>query len=202
MTPITDWTKGNTFRWTTEAQLAFESIKEAMCNPPILRLPDFSKPFEVDCDASNTCIEAVLIQEGRPIAYFSEKLNRSKVNYSAYDKEFYAMVRTLEHWSHYLKGQSFILHSDHESLKHIYGQSKLSAKHTRWVEFMQSFNFVAKFKTGKTNIVADALSRRAHLLAILDAKILGFEMIKEQYHTDPDFSTLYQQCNQQPQGSV
>ena len=110
------------------------------------------------------------------------------------------MVRALEHLSHYLKGQPFILHSDHESLKHICGQSKISSKHARWVEFIQSFNFVAKHKIGKTNIVADALSRRAHLLAISDAKILGFEMIKEQYHTDPDFSTLYQQCNQQPQG--
>ena len=110
------------------------------------------------------------------------------------------MVRALEHWSHYLKGQPFVLNSDHESLKHISGQNKLSAKHARWVEFMQSFNFVAKYKTGKTNTVADALSRRAHLLAILDAKVLGFEIIKEQYQTDPDFSTLYQQCSQQPQG--
>ena len=55
---------------------------------------------------------------------------------------------------------------------------------------MQSFTFVAKYKTGKTNVVVDALSRRTHLLAILDAKVLGFEMIKEQYQTDPDISTL------------
>ena len=65
---------------------------------------------------------------------------------------------------------------------------------------MQSFNFVAKYKTGKTNIVANASSRRAHLLAILDAKVIGFEMIKEQCQTDPDFSIIYQQCSKQPQG--
>lgn len=63
---------------------------------------------------------------------------------------------------------------------------------------MQSFNFVVKYKTGWSNVVADALSRRTHLLAILDAKVLGFEMIKEQYATDPDFGTLYQQRSQQP----
>ena len=200
MTPITDCTKGNTFKWTIEAQLDFEEIKRAMCNPLILRLPNFSKPFEVECDASNTGIGAVLVQEGKHVAYFNEKLNKSRSNYSAYDKEFYAMVRALEYWSHYLKGQPFILHSDHESLKHISGQSRLSAKHARWVEFMQSFNFLAKYKTGKTNIVTDALSRRAHRLAILDANVLGFEMIKEQYQTDPDFSTIYQQCSKQPQG--
>ena len=83
-----------------------------------------------------------------------------------YSRDVQDHLSQLEHWSHYLKGQPFILHSDHESLKHICGQNKLSAKHARWVEFMQSFNFVAKYKTGKTNIVADALSRRAHLLAI------------------------------------
>ncbi|CAO2832454.1 unnamed protein product [Amaranthus hypochondriacus] len=159
-----------------------------------------NKPFEVECDASNTGIGAVLIQEGLPIAYFSEKLNKSRANYSAYDKEFYAMVRALEHWSRYLKGKPFVLHSDHEALKNISGQSKLSAKHARWVEFMQGFNFVAKYKTGKTNTVVDALSRRAHLLAILDAKVLEFEMIKDQHSTDPDFSSIYQQCTQQPQG--
>ena len=127
MSPITDCTKGNSFRWTKEAQQAFECIKEAMCNPPILRLSDFSKPFEVECNVSNTGIGAVLIQEGKPIAYFSEKRKKSRVNYLAYDKEFYVMVRPLEHWSRYLKLQPFILYSNHESLKRICGQSKLSA---------------------------------------------------------------------------
>ncbi|CAO2827817.1 unnamed protein product [Amaranthus hypochondriacus] len=75
MSPITDCTKKGVFTWTKEAQVAFEDIKNAMCNPPILKLPDFDKPFEVECDASNTGIGAVLIQKGRPIAYFSEKLN-------------------------------------------------------------------------------------------------------------------------------
>ena len=136
VTLITNCTKGGMFSWTEETQQPFECIKEAMCNPPILKLPNFSKPFEVECDASNTGIGAVLIREGRPITYFSEQLKKSRVNYSAYDEEFYAMVRALEHWSHYLKGQPFVLHSDHESLKNISGQSKLSAKHARWFEFM------------------------------------------------------------------
>lgn len=190
LAPITECTKHGKFEWSENAQRAFEIVKEKMCHTPILALPDFSKPFEVECDASGIGIGAVLIQSGKPIAYFSEKLNGAKMNYSTYDKEFYAMVRALNHWSHYLRPQAFVLHSDHESLKYIHGQHKLSARHAKWVEFLQSFNFVAKYKAGKANIVADALSRRHVLLATVDAKVLGFELIKEYYNLDPDFSEI------------
>ena len=63
----------------------------------------------------------MFIQEGSPIAYFSEKLSQGKLNYSTYDKEFYAMVRALDHWSHYLRPQPFVLYSNHESMKFIHG---------------------------------------------------------------------------------
>lgn len=88
----------------------------------------------MDCDANGTGIGVVLIQNGSLVAYFSEKINQSRINYSAYNKEFYAMVRAFKHWSHYLKIYPFILHSDHESLKNISRQRKHSAKHDRWVE--------------------------------------------------------------------
>ena len=61
----------------------------------------------------------MLVQEGRPLAFSSEKLDDSKRKYSTYDKQFYAIVRCLEHWSHYLVAIEFILHSDHEALKYI-----------------------------------------------------------------------------------
>lgn len=101
MAPIIECTKSTTLTWSQEAQQAFEQIKE-MCEAPILRLPDFSKSFEVECDASGRGIRYVLLQEGKPIAYFSEKHNGSKLNYSTYDK-FYAIVRALENRTHYLK---------------------------------------------------------------------------------------------------
>ena len=100
------------------------------------------------------------------------------------------MVRALDHWSHYLRPQSFILHSDHKALKFIHGQKKLSARHAKWVEFLQTFNFVSKYKAGKANIVADALSRRHNLLGVVEAKVLGFEMIKEAYTQDEDFKPI------------
>ena len=81
-------------------------------------------------------IGAVLSQEKRPLAYFSEKLNEAKRKYSTYDKKFYALVCALEYWRHYLVGTEFILHSDHEALKFIQGQHKLNPHHVKWVKYL------------------------------------------------------------------
>nr|XP_027098974.1 uncharacterized protein LOC113718259 [Coffea arabica] len=131
---------------------------------------------------------------GRPIAYFSEKLNGAALNYSTYDKELYALIRALETWQHYLRPKEFVIHTDHEALKHLKSQHKLSKRHVPRVNFVESFPYVIKYKTGKTNVVADALSRKYALIALLDAKLLGFDLIKELYDTDSNFSDIYKSC--------
>jgi hypothetical protein len=87
-----------------------------------------------------------LLQEKRPIAFFSEKLNGARLNYSIYDKELYALIRALEVWQHYLLPKEFVIHTDHESLRYLKGQSKLNRRHAKWVEFMESFPYVIKGK--------------------------------------------------------
>eukprot|EP00253_Pinus_taeda_P016851 PITA_16851 len=86
------------FHWTEAAEHSFQILKKKITERPVLRLPDFNKLFQVRCDASGTAIGAVLSQEDRPVAYFSEKLNESRQKYSTYDKEFYAIVQALKHW--------------------------------------------------------------------------------------------------------
>ena len=77
-----------------------------------MRLLDFGKPFQVTCDASGLAIRAVLNQEDKPVAYFSEKISDAKHKYFSYDKEFYAIVQALKHWRHYLMPKEFVLYSD------------------------------------------------------------------------------------------
>jgi RNase H-like domain found in reverse transcriptase len=149
-----------------------------MTAAPILALPNFENIFELECDASSVGIGAVLNQEGRPIAFFSEKLSDSRKNYTTYDKEFYAIVRALGHWRHYLISKEFILYSDHEALKFINGQHKLKPRHARWVEFLQDYTFHIKHKSGASNQVADAL-RRHSLLSTMKVNVFGFEAIKD-----------------------
>jgi hypothetical protein len=93
-TPLTDYLKKNNFEWGESTELAFNTLKTALTTAHLLSLPDFEELFEIDCDASRVGIGGVLSQEGKPIAYFSEKLNGPKLNYSTYDLEFYAIVQT------------------------------------------------------------------------------------------------------------
>jgi hypothetical protein len=86
--------------------------------------------------------------------------SRPTLKYSIYDKELYALVRSLETWQHYLFPMEFVIHSNHESLKHHKGQLKLNRRHAKWCEFIESFPYIVKYKKGKDNVVADALSRR------------------------------------------
>jgi len=132
-------------------------------------LPCFHKVFKVECDASGVGIGGVLTQKGRPLAFISEKLCDARRKYSTYDKEFYAIIRSLEHWSRYLAANEFILHSDREALKYIEAQHKVNSRHAKGVEFLQS---------DKINQGADALSRSLLFLFQLDACVLGFEHLK------------------------
>jgi hypothetical protein len=123
-----------------------------------------------------------LSQDDRSISYFSEKLNEAKVQYSTYDKEFYAVIQVLKKWRHYLVPKEFVLYNDNHTLQFMTRQEKLNQKHAKWVEFMQNFTFVTKHISGTTNKVVDALSRKCFLMQEFRVKDLGFDLdFKEAY---------------------
>jgi hypothetical protein len=156
--PITECLRKGQFRWGNEQKASFAVIKERLSSAPVLALPDFEKLFEVDYDAFIVRIWAVLSHEGRPVEFFSEKLCEARQKWTTYELEFYAMIRALKHWEHYLIHWEFVLYSDHQALKFVNTQNTLNRMHTRWIAFMQKFTFVLKHKSGKQNNVADALS--------------------------------------------
>jgi hypothetical protein len=195
--PLNDLTKkGVPFYWGVEEERSFNTLIDKLTHASLLQLPNFGKTFELECDASGNEIGGVLLQKGKPIAYFSEKLSGASLNYSTYDKKLYALIHVLETWQHYLWPKEFVIHSDHESLKHIRGQAKLNKRHAKWVEFIETFPYIIKNKKEKANVIADTLSRYYTMLSQLDHNFFGLESIKELYATDIDFKDAYENCRE------
>ena len=185
--PLTDLLKATQFEWNSPADRAFQQIKIALISTPVLRLPDFNKLFDVAIYASGLGIGAVLSQDLHPVSFFSEKLSEPKSRYSNYDQELYAIVQALKFWRHYLLHQEFMLYNDHEALRFLHSQKKLSARHGRWVETLQDYTFSLRHRLGCENRLADALSRRSHTLQISQAAIIGFDRLPLVYQDCLDF---------------
>jgi hypothetical protein len=124
--PLNELTKkGVPFFWCTRQENAFNMLKDKLTHAPLLQLLDFNKTFELECDASGIGLCGVLLQERKPVAYFSEKLSGPVLNYSTYDKELYALVRCLETWHSPRMSSS----SGHTGIHHVARRSHRIQKH-------------------------------------------------------------------------
>ncbi|MCH80746.1 enzymatic polyprotein, partial [Trifolium medium] len=157
--PLTELTKKDNFMWGIDAKEAFQLMKTIMSSPPILILPNFDIPFEVECDAAGRGIGAVLMQKKQPIAYFSKALSEGNLAKSVYEKELMALVLCIQHWRHYLLGRQFTVFTDHKSLKHFLQQRVTSPDQQGWLAKLLGYQFEVKYKPGLENKAADALSR-------------------------------------------
>ena len=158
-----------------------------MTSAPVLAVPDPCKECVVCTDASLDGLGAVLMQDGRVIAYEFRKLKDHEVNYPTHDLELAAVMHALTKWRHFLLGQHFDLRTDHRSLQYIFTQPNLNARQRRWMEFLCEYNFEVKYVQGKENKVADALSRRRHELSSLTLTVNLKEKIIQNLITDPWF---------------
>ena len=166
-TPLTQLLqKESPFVWGTDQQKAFDALKQAVSEQPVLILPDPSLPYVVTTDASGYAVGAWLSQDqGRglqPIAFLSKKMLPAERNYPVHEQELLAIVLALKEWRHYLSGVSFTIRvvTDHKSLVYLRTQPHLSPRQTRWMELLEQFNFTIEYQEGKNNVVADGLSRR------------------------------------------
>ena len=117
--PLYELLRKNNFFWNSKAEEAFLKLKQIMSSAPVLALPDFSKPFILETDASGYGIGDVLTQGNGPIAYLSKVLGVKNSALSTYEKEFLAVLMAIEKWKHYLQGHHFIVRTDQKSLKHL-----------------------------------------------------------------------------------
>ena len=166
--PLTDLTKdtASVETWTTEHETAFLKLKAALVNAPILRLPDFSKPFTVTTDASQVALGAVLEQDfgngNQPVAYASKKLSPTEMRYSAYERELLGIVWALGQWRHYLEHQMFTVQTDHSSLRYLPDQPAVNRRIWKWTSIIQGYKMKIQHIPGAKN-PADSLTRRAWL---------------------------------------
>lgn len=164
--PLTKLLKLKQFNWPSEAQEAFDNIKVAMTKTPVLALPNFQDVFTIETDACQDGIGAVLMQQGRPIAYLSKALGEKHKTLSIYEKEFLALIMAVERWRHYLQRQEFIIITDHKSLAYLNEQNLHSDMQRKAMTRLMGLQFKIVYRKGKKNVAADALSRAAHLMAL------------------------------------
>ncbi|XP_075674861.1 uncharacterized protein LOC142644061 [Castanea sativa] len=145
---------------TPKAAHAFEMLKDVVSCHLVLALPDFTKPFTVECDASGLGLGAVLMQDHMLIAYHSQTLKGNKLSLSTYEKEFLALVVAVKKWRPYLLGRPFVIKTNHQSLKYLLEQRVGTPAQQRWITKLLGYAFIVEYKQGRENVVADALSRR------------------------------------------
>jgi len=164
--PLTSLTGNVPFSWGEAQAQAFELLKKIVSSAPVLRNFDPGLPICLSTDASADAVGAVLEQEengsSRPVAFFSRTLNVHEQRYPIRERELLSIVAAISHWRAYLYGQNFVVKNDHESLKYLETQHKLSDRQVRWLEMLNQYPFRFEVVRGKHNTVPDALSRQGH----------------------------------------
>ncbi|KAJ8348852.1 hypothetical protein SKAU_G00274410 [Synaphobranchus kaupii] len=144
--------------------MAFDQLRVALTEAPVLAYPDAQRPFIVDIDASNTGVGAVLSQEDedgeRVVAYYSRALGKAERNYCVTRRELLAVVRALHHFRPYLQGSHFLLRTDHASLTWLLNFKDPEGQVAHWLEQLQGYDFEIRHRAGRLHGNADALSRR------------------------------------------
>jgi hypothetical protein len=169
----------------------------AMCTTPVMALPDFTKTFVLECDASRKGIGVVLMQEGRPLAFTSKQLSERNLGKSIYEKEMLATLHVVDLWRPYILGRRFQIKTNHQSLKYFLEQSISSPEQQKWVTKLCGYDYEIIYKKDKENVVADALSHKyedeGSLFSLSFIVPDWLQAIRQEWLQDPKSSQLIQQ---------
>ncbi|CAC5382680.1 Retrovirus-related Pol polyprotein from transposon 297,Retrovirus-related Pol polyprotein from transposon 17.6 [Mytilus coruscus] len=158
------WLNFTERRWEDIHEKAFSSLKNALVQAPVLKLPNFSQVFILQTDASDKGIGAILLQdEGNirlPVSYASRKLKASERNYSTIEKECLAILLAISTFERYLYGKQFILETDHQPLIYLQKFKIANARLMRWSLLLQPYRFRIVAIKEKDNVGAEFLSRK------------------------------------------
>nr|XP_051225897.1 uncharacterized protein LOC127343754 [Lolium perenne] len=191
--PLTQLLTKKGFQWNDQAQAAFEQLKLAMVNTPVLALPNFDRPFYIETDACATGVGAVLGQDAHPIAYFSKALGIKNQQLSTYEKEFLAVMMAVDKWRAYLQRGPFIIYTDHKSLCNLGDQQLDTDLQRKAMAKLVGLQFRFQYKKGTGNNAADALSRVGHLLTANALSVCQPNWVQEvinSYTTDSEAQSL------------
>jgi hypothetical protein len=189
--PLTDLLKkSSVFCWTALEEASFSALKQALVSAPVLALPDFSCTFEIETDASDNGIGAVLIQNKHPLAFLSKALGPRSSALSTYEKEALAIIMAVDHWRPYLQPAEFIVHSDQKSLIHLEEQRISTPWQQKVMMKLLGLRYRIVYKKGQDNRAADALSRcpqpaTGELAAVSVCLPTWLEEVRLGYHADP-----------------
>ena len=157
LSPLTKlMSKEAKWRWTEVEQKAFDTMKRIVGQEALLAYPNFNERFDIHTDASHTQLGAVISQNGKPIAFYSRKLNPAQTRYTTTERELLAIVETLKEFRNILLGQKIRVYTDQKNLTY----KKFNTERImHWRLIIEEFNPKLIYIKGKQNIVADALSR-------------------------------------------
>ena len=154
------------FVWTDDCQMAFDKVKLLLQKSPVLKRPDYEKPFKLIIDSSDVGTGSVLVQEAsdgldHPVSYFSKKFLKYQKNYSVVEKETLGLVLALEHFDVYLGSTPFKIkvYTDHNPLTFLKTMKNKNQRLVRWSLALQEYNLEIQHIPGSENVIADALSR-------------------------------------------
>jgi RNase H-like domain found in reverse transcriptase len=159
--------KDKEFKWTTECQEAFDTMKKRFTEEPVLLMPDQSKPFQIESDPSKVATGTVLTQlnsngDRHPIAFLSKTFSETERKYEIYDRELLGIIRALKEWRHYIQGSGHttIVYSDHKNLTYFRTAQKLNDQQARWSLYLSGFDLKLIHLPGTKMVQSDALFRR------------------------------------------